>query len=75
MKINALKKLIFVFAFGLSVSLLNAQPEPPVEHGSVDDEIPGGGAPLGEGIALLTGMGLAWAGRKIYYAVKHEEED
>jgi hypothetical protein len=40
-------------------------PPPPQTHG-VGGEIPGGGAPIGEGVIMLIAMGAAYGARKIY---------
>ncbi len=38
-----------------------------------DSGIAGGGAPLGSGIALIIGLGMAYAGRKTFQLRKQEE--
>lgn len=48
------------------------QPEPP-NHGAGNNQpVPGGGAPIGEGIVLLAVMGVAYGCRK-FAALKTEE--
>ena len=54
----------------------NAQPGPPGgPHGGEGDVsgTPGGGAPIGSGIALLLSLGGAWGGKKVYQAYKNAE--
>jgi hypothetical protein len=45
-----------------------AQPPPPPNggHGMNGDQVPGAGAPIGEGIFLLLGMAGVYAGKKVY---------
>ncbi len=60
-------KFILVAVFFLFLSLgLMAQPDPPGDHGSGDDEAPGGGAAIGGGLFVLLGLGVAYGGRKLY---------
>ncbi len=60
-------KFILVAVFFLFLSLgLMAQPNPPGDHGSGDDEAPGGGAAIGGGLFVLLGLGVAYGGRKLY---------
>lgn len=49
-----------------SVSMAQTQAPPPPRHGSPGETIPGGSAPVGEGIILLIAMGAAYGARKIY---------
>lgn len=44
-----------------------AQPPPPPNggHGSNGDQVPGGGAPIGEGMFLLFGLAGLYAGKKV----------
>ncbi len=46
-------------------------PEPPGQHGQTGNQPVGGGAPIGEGLTILTLLGTAWAGRKWY--LKHKQ--
>jgi len=54
-----------LFMVLLSTGLM-AQPNPPGDHGSGDDEAPGGGAAIGGGLFVLLGLGAAYGGRKLY---------
>ena len=55
----------------------NAQPGPPGgPHGGEDDvsgTTPGGGAPIGSGMAILLSLGAAWGGKEVYKAFKGVE--
>ena len=64
--------LALFMGWGLVAS---AQPGGPGNHGGVDDVNmnPGGGAPIGSGMAILLSLGAAWGGKKVYYAFKSEE--
>ncbi len=39
-------------------------PPPPGEHGQNGNQVPGGGAPIGDGLLLLVAMGTAYGLRK-----------
>jgi len=41
-------------------------PPPPGEHGENGNQVPGGGAPVGDGLAFLTLLAVSYASRKIY---------
>ncbi len=63
--------LTLFLGWGL-VSMAQAPPPPPGGgHGSPNNEGPGGGAPIGGGIAILLSLGAAWGGRKVYQAYKN----
>ncbi len=70
-------KAIFILTlFVCWVQISNAQgpPPPPGDgHGSTSNQAPGGGAPIGGGIALLLSLGAAWGGKKVYQAYKNKE--
>lgn len=70
-----MKKFIISAAVILALCFGNAiygQPEPP-DHGTgTNTQAPGGGAPIGEGLALLTALGVAYGYRK-FKALKTEE--
>ena len=49
----------------LSSSAQNGDPPPPPgEHGQNGNQVPGGGAPIGDGLLLLLAMGTAYGLRK-----------
>jgi len=57
---------IFLLTFiPLSSSAQNGDPPPPPgEHGQNGNQIPGGGAPIGDGLLVLVAMGTAYGLRK-----------
>ncbi len=59
--------LILCMAIFLTDSLYaqTQAPPPPQTHG-VGGDVPGGGAPVGEGVVLLIAMGAAYGARKVY---------
>ena len=68
-----MKKVKFarLVAFGLFMLFLTPEtigqpPNPPQEHGSGNDQSPGGGANLGSGLILLIGLGSVYAGTKVF---------
>jgi len=49
----------------LSSSAQNGDPPPPPgEHGQNGNQVPGGGAPIGDGLLLLVAMGTVYSLRK-----------
>ena len=74
MKRQLIKLLLTGFlSLTLSIGLVAQDPpDPPEEHGSGEDEEPGGDAPLGAGVYVLLALGAAYGGRKVY-ALKREE--
>jgi len=47
-------------------------PPPPGGHGSNGNQVPGGGAPIGSGVALLIALGLGYGTKKVYDYKKHK---
>jgi hypothetical protein len=71
MKRNVYRYLgLFLISILMLVSNANAQsgdpPPPPSEHGNSNNQPAGGGAPIGEGLMILSMLGFAYAGRKWY---------
>jgi len=74
-----MRKHIKIIAVSLMFSLLiclsgglfaqTTAPPPPQTHG-VGGEIPGGGAPVGEGLIFLLAMGAAYGTKKVYHSRK-----
>jgi hypothetical protein len=58
--------LVLTLFFAASVSVAQTQAPPPPAHGTTDPTVPGGSAPIGEGIVLLVALGAAYGGRKVY---------
>ena len=65
-----IKITIISFVFGLVFLLplgVNADPPGmPGNHGSNGDAPPGGGAPIGSGIAMIIAMSAAYGSKKLY---------
>jgi len=67
-----MKKYIVLFSLMFSMLLwtsnANAQtaPPPPDTHGQNTDQVAGGSAPIGGGLFILLGLGIAYGGKKWY---------
>ena len=77
--ITKLTKTTLILALFLGwnlVAMAQGGPPPPPGggHGQGGNQNPGGGAPIGSGIALLLSLGAAWGGKKVYSAFKEEEK-
>ena len=57
--------LILLAGLLISIPTFADDPPPPPTHGEVGD-IPGGAAPIGEGIFILAVLGAAYGGYKFY---------
>jgi hypothetical protein len=69
---NILKKLVLVLTFALMSTVLMADPpNPNGGNGNGGGVLPGGGAPIGSGIALFVGLAAAYGAKKSMFA----EED
>lgn len=63
------KAIYLAIFFFLATSLPAQNPPPPPPgggHGLQGNQPPGGGAPIGSGIFLLLGLGLAYGTKKAY---------
>lgn len=74
-----MKAKLFILIFSLTllftVNEISAQPGPPADHGSTNDESPaGGGAPVAGGIGFLIALGAAYGVRKWQLKAKDNEE-
>ncbi len=58
--------LVLTLFFIVSVSVAQTQAPPPPAHGTTDPNVPGGSAPVGEGMVLLIALGAAYGARKVY---------
>ncbi len=63
---SLLVSLVIMLGMLISVSAQTSPPDMPGGHGATDDQPPGGGAPIASGLAILIGLGGAYAGKKIY---------
>jgi hypothetical protein len=61
----ALISILFIFS-SLSIFAQGNPPPPPDEHGSGDDQGPGGSAPIGSGLVILTILGSAYVAGRTY---------
>jgi len=68
--------LILLIFFGLSTNQIFASspPPPPPGHGS-SGNVPGGGAPVGSGLAVLLGLGAVYGGVRFYKQWKKELDE
>lgn len=58
--------VLILFFFAINPSYSQADPPGmPGSYGSNDDQVPGGGAPIGGGLIILLSMGAAYASTKI----------
>ncbi len=68
---KAIQKVLLTTLIILVSSVLFADPSPlPAVHGSDGNQ--DGGAPIGEGLLILLGLGAAYGSRKIYDMKKEE---
>jgi hypothetical protein len=76
MKINQMMKLSYkilpFFVFFIIAASINTQsvaqppPPPPAGHGLANDNPPGGGAPIGDGMFLLLGLAGMYGAKKLF---------
>jgi hypothetical protein len=76
--------LIFKFIFVILIATLffnqsfasSTPPDPPAgDHGGSSDLPPGGDAPIGGGMFILIGIGMAYASKKLYAIKKIDLEE
>jgi len=73
-KILTITLLIAVTTFISSNAKADDPPPPPPGHGETGN-VPGGGAPIGGGLFILLGLGLAYGGKKLYDMRKNDLEE
>jgi hypothetical protein len=66
-----MKKIIFkisviTFLIFTAISPVCSQPPPPADHSQTGDQVPGGGAPIGNGTFILLFLSALYSGRKVY---------
>jgi len=65
-------KILPFFIFFIITASINTEsiaqppPPPPAGHGLANDNPPGGGAPIGDGMFLLIGLAGLYGGKKAY---------
>lgn len=69
-----MKKVIFTAAFLVigGIALMSQTPPPPPENAGSGGGPVGGGAPIGEGIAMLALLGVAYGAKKVFNFTKKE---
>jgi len=75
---KATKEILLLSLFlGWSfIALAQGPPQPPGNgHGQTGNQPPGGGAPIGGGLAILLSLGAAYGGRKVYCFWQQQKED
>ena len=50
-------------------------PDPPEGHGGGDDELPGGGAPIGGGAFVLMGLAAVYGGKKVFSLFNQDDKN
>ena len=73
-KIIAIVLLIAVATFISSNAKADAPPPPPPEHGE-SGNVPGGGAPIGNGLAILLSLGAGYGIKKFIDYRKEKKEE
>ncbi len=67
--------LLICFATLITTNVqADAPPPPPPEHGETGN-VPGGGAPIGSGLAILLSLGAGYGAKKIYDYKKRKKEE
>ena len=74
-----MKKISIIITIALTITLsinsfAQAPPPPPPAHGATGNQN-GGNAPIGSGLVILMGLGLAYGGKKYYDSRKEDLED
>jgi hypothetical protein len=62
---SLLVSLVVIVGMLIAVPVQADPPGMPGAHGDTGDQPPGGGAPIASGLAILIGMGGAYAGKKV----------
>jgi hypothetical protein len=66
------KRMILIFVMMgilfINVNLIaqDPPPPPPEGHGQTGNQPPGGGAPIGSGLAIMLALGAAYGGKKLH---------
>jgi hypothetical protein len=64
---------LFILFLSFGVMAQPGPPDPPEGHGDPGDQPPSG-APVGGGLFVLLGLGVAYGGKKVYNLLRTEEE-
>ncbi len=74
--ISSIKKFVLIIAFGLLSSVLMADPpNPNGGNGNSGGALPGGGAPIGSGIALFIGLAVGYGAKKKMFVENNQQMD
>jgi hypothetical protein len=65
MKKMLIKTSILMLFLCISIPQIWSQPPPPANHSETDNQVPGGGAPIGNGTFLLLNMALIYSCFKV----------
>lgn len=57
---------VFSLVFLLPLGVIADPPGMPGNHGESGDQPPGGGAPIGSGIAMIIALSAAYGSKKLY---------
>ena len=60
--------------FTANVFSQDPPPPPTAGHGATGNQ-DGGGAPIGDGLLILLGLGAAYGGKKLYHLFNEKKED
>lgn len=74
MKKSILTLLVIIASAATTNLLAQAPPPPPPDHGESGNQ-PGGNAPIGGGLFILLGLGVAYGGKKLYDLRKEKIEE
>lgn len=69
-RIKSIAAFLIIALFTINPAATFAQngdpPPPPGGHGQNGNQVPGGGAPVGCGLMVLTALSAAYGGKKVY---------
>jgi len=73
MKKMIIKIAILAIFLTTSIPQVWSQPPPPANHSETNNQVPGGGAPIGNGTLLLLSLAALYGVQK-FYMIHNEEE-
>ena len=69
--IKSITFIILIFGLLISIPIFADEPPPPAQHGLTGNIVPGGGAPIGEGLFILSLLGAGYGAKK-WRKAKHK---